>query len=262
MSAAGEKPVDPRAALRDRARIVGWGLALFAGVQALGVWLAKNHTGAVVAQLVLAEFGTGRLAIAWSDPLAPEPTSKVIAARAGLGAAIGASAAVVLLGAALALRRATIAEVSFSVSTLFVGAVVTGFAAARDELLLRGLVLRALGPRASVGVRLAVCAAAGVAARFGADAAATPWSLAVAGLLAVGFSALWIADRGAWLAWGANAAFSLVLGPLAQGAVLDVRATGAPLDAGPLGLAVAAAFAAFSVRRALGREPRASSGDA
>lgn len=260
--AAPEKPIDPRAALRDRARVVGWGLALFAGVQALGMWLAKNHTGAVVAQLVLTEFGTGRLAIAWSDPLAPEPTTKVIARRAGLGGAIGASAAVVLLGAALALRHATIADVGLSISTLFVGAVVTAFAAARDELLLRGLVLRALGPRASVGLRLAVCAAAGVAYRFGTDPAATPWSLGVAALLAVGFSGLWIADRGAWLAWGANAAFSLVLGPLAQGAVLDVRAVGASLDGGPLGLVVAAGFAAFSVRRALAREPRASSKDA
>jgi hypothetical protein len=113
-----------------------------------------------------------------------------------------------------------------------------------------------------VGLRLGICAAAGVAFRFGTDAAATPWSLAVSGLLAVGFSALWIADRGAWLPWGANAAFSLVLGPLAQGAVLDVRAVGAPLGAGPLGLAVAAAFAAFCVRRALGRDPGASSRDA
>ena len=257
-----EKPLDPRAALRDRTKIVGWGLALFAAVQALGMLLAKNHTGAVVAQLVLTEFGTGRLAIAWSDPLAPEPTTKAIATRAGLGAAIGASAAIVLLGASLALRRATIADVTFSISTLFVGTVITGFAAARDELLLRGLVLRALGPRASVGFRLAVGAAAGVAFRFGTDASATPWSLVVSGLLAVGFSALWIADRGAWLPWGANAAFSLVLGPLSQGAVLDVRATGAPLDAGPLAVAVAAAFAAFSVRRALTRDPRASSKDA
>ena len=260
--AAAEKPIDPRAALRDRARIVGWGLALFAGVQAIGMWLAKNHTGAVVAQLVLTEFGTGRLAIAWSDPLAPEPTTKVIARRAGLGLAIGASAAVVLLGAALALRRATIADVGLSISTLFVGAVVTAFAAARDELLLRGLVLRALGPRASMGLRLGVCAAAGVAYRFGTDASATPWGLAVSALLAVGFSALWIADRGAWLAWGANAAFSLVLGPLSQGAILDVRTAGAPLDAGPIALVVAAGFAAFSVRRALAREPRATSRDA
>lgn len=257
-----DKPIDPRAALRDRARVVGWGLALFAGVQALGMWLAKNHTGAVIAQLVLAEFGTGRLAVAWSDPLAPEPTTRVIAKRAGLGAVIGASAAVVLLGAALAVRQATIADVGFSASTLLIGSVVTGASAARDELLLRGLVLRALGPRASVGLRLGVCAVAGIAFRFGTDGAATPWGLAVSGLMAVGFAALWISDRGAWLAWGAHAAFSLMLGPLAQGAVLDVRTVGAPLDAGPLGLAVAAAFAAFSVRRALGGAPPATSRDA
>ena len=62
---------DPKAALRDRARVVGWGIALAAAVQGAAAYLAQNHTGAVIAQVVIAEFGTGRLGVAWSDPLAP-----------------------------------------------------------------------------------------------------------------------------------------------------------------------------------------------
>ena len=102
---------DPKAALRDRARVVAWGIGIVAAAQAVGAYLAQNHTGGVVAQVVIAEFGTGRLGVAWSDPLAPLPSATDIAKRALRGASFGASAAAILLGASLLAHAAAVSAV-------------------------------------------------------------------------------------------------------------------------------------------------------
>lgn len=244
----GTPPADRKAAFKDTAKVALWGLGLFAAVQGVGAYLSHNHSGATVAQLLLAEFGAGRLGVAWSDPLAALPTIKQIALRAARGAAYGAAVAVVLLGLVQMTHRADIGAGSPAVAPLVMGLLMVAFGAARDELLLRGLVLRAAGPAVSPWVKLALCGVAGAAFRFGVDPAAGPWGWAFSGVLGVALGALWLVDRGAWLAVGANTAYGFVLGPMSEGGVLDVRARGsAPLDASALALAVAAAAAVSGV---------------
>ncbi len=245
MSASTPK-ADPRAAVIDRARVVLWGIGIATAVQAAGAFLAQNRTGAVVAQVVIAEFGTGRLGVAWSDPLAPIQSATQISKRVLRGAGLGAAAAVVLLGASVATHAAQLALGSFGIAPLVVGLLVAACVAARDELLLRGLVLRALGPTAPFGYRLAVCGAAGVAYRFGVDPAVTWPALGFALLSSMALASLWIRDRGAWLAVGANAAFGFVTGPVAQGAVFDVR-TKTTLDGTWIAVACAIFFAASAI---------------
>lgn len=248
--------VDRRALFRDRARIVVWGVGLATLMQGIGSFLARNHVGSVVLQLVVAEFGCGRLGIAWSDPKEPEPETMAIVRRVGRGAGIGAAAAVVIVGAVVALHLATLEVGAPSMSTLFVGALVATFSAARDELLLRGLVLRALGPSASLPVKLVVGALAGSAAAWGAGA--SPFGVAAAGALALTFTSLWIVDRGAWIAVGAHAAASILLGPVASGGLIDVRTTSRlGLDESPVALVVFAATAAYALRLTLRRAPGA-----
>jgi hypothetical protein len=73
-------------------------------------------------------------------------------------------------------------------------------------------------------VQLVVCGLAGAAFRFGTQPDATPFAIVFAFASSVAFACLWLRDRGAWLAAGANAAFMFVTGPVTQGALLDVRA--------------------------------------
>ena len=237
---------DPKAALKDRARVVGWGVALAAAVQGVGAYLAQNHTGAIIAQVVIAEFGTGRLGVSWSDPLAPIPTGADIARRALRGAGFGAAAAAVLLGASIIARVATVASGTFGIAPLVVGLVVSACAAARDELMLRGLVLRAVGPDAKMPAQLLACGLAGAAFRFGTQPEATIASITFAFASSIAFACLWLRDRGAWLAAGANAAFMFVTGPLAQGALLDVR-TKTTVDGTIVALACGVFFAGSAI---------------
>ncbi len=247
------KKVDARAALRDRARVVSWGVAIWSAILVAGAYLAQNHTGAVLAQIVIAEFGTGRLGVAWSDPLAPLPTASAIARRAGRGALFGAAAAVMLVGASIAVRSAALEIGSFSVVSLVAGFVTSACVAATDELIAHGLVLRALGPTTTFATRIASGAAASAALHFGTRPNATWISVAFALFGGAATTSLWLRDRGAWIAISASAAFLYVTGPLSKGAVLDVRAP-VDLDATLVGLACAAVFAASAIVWARGKD--------
>lgn len=81
---------------------------------------------------------------------------------------------------------------------------------------------------------------------FGTNPSATVFSLAFAGLASVALACLWLRDRGAWLAVGANTAFMFATGPLAHGAWLDVRTTG-DVEASWVAVACGAAYAASAV---------------
>lgn len=248
--------VDSRAVMRDRARVVFWGALIVGAVHGVGAILARNHVGAVVLSLVVAEFGCGRLGVAWSDPKDGEPTTNQLVRRAGRGAAIGATAGMALLTGLLVLRQAKLEVEAPSLSTLFVGALVAVFGAARDELVYRGLLLRVLGATVPLPQRLVVGALGGAAAAWGAGAA--PLAIASSALLALGFTALWVRDRGAWIAVGAHGAMAIVLGPLATGGLADVRVTGgASFEETPIALLAFALFAAFAVRMAVMPAPRA-----
>src|ERR1700734_3572306 len=94
---------DPVAAptLKDATKVACWGLLFWGAVQFAAIVLARNATAAVAVQAALAEWGAGRLAIAWSDPLAPIPAWQQIGKRFGRGAALGGGVAVLVVVIAL-----------------------------------------------------------------------------------------------------------------------------------------------------------------
>ncbi len=191
-----------------------------------------------VAQAVVAEWGGGRLGVAWSDPNAPLPTVATIGRRAGVGAVIGVVAAGMVV-AFLASTEAVILERSaLSASALVVALVTAGLYAMRDELLLHGLVLRALVTVPSPGLRVLACGMTSAAAAFGELGTSSPRAVVVQGMLGLVFGALWVRDRGAWAAWGAHSAWLFTSSLLMQGGVAESRvasSTWGGADAGPLG---------------------------
>lgn len=249
---------DPASAatVRDAGRVVGWGLGLWGAAQLAMAVLSRNATAMVAVQAVIAEWGAGRLGIAWSDPLLPMPTWKALARRTGIGAAAGATAAGLVLAIAIGTGGAAPAGGGPVVTTLAVGLVVAALTAVRDELLLRGVVLRATRGLLPTWAALLACAGAGAAARFGRDGvlAGAGVALAVEALRGVALGAVWIRDRGAWMAVGANATWGWTLLSLLHGGLVDVRfATEA--DAG-LPALVAAAVAAGAALAWAARRPR------
>jgi hypothetical protein len=202
--------------------VVGWGLVLWAGVQLGAVIFSRNATAAVAVQAVLAEWGAGRIAIPWSDPNAPVPSWNAIGARAGRGAAIGILAAAVGVGVALLAHAASLASGPPSVGLLAVGLVVSVLGAVRDELLLRGVVLRATRGPLPTWAALVVCGAAAAAARFGMEGVI---GVVLAGEAVKGaaLGAIWVKDRGAWMAVAANTAWTWTIGSVVGGGLLDVR---------------------------------------
>ena len=208
--------------MRDAAKVVGWGLVLWAGVQLAAALFSHNATAAVAVQAALAEWGAGSLAIAWSDPGAPAPSWSAIGARAGRGAALGILAAALVVGVALLAHRASLASSPPSVGLLAVGLVVSLLAAVRDELLLRGVVLRATRGALPTWGALLVCGAAAAAARFGVEGA-LGLVLAAEVIKGAVLGAIWVRDRGAWMAVAANTAWTWAIGSVVGGGLLDVR---------------------------------------
>ncbi len=210
-------------------------MALSALVSALAALLSAHRAGSLAVQAFVVEWGAGRLGVAWSDPEAPPPNGRQIAARLGKGVLFGAALGLFVLGFARLTGAATFTAWTFAPSGLAVGAAVAIFSAVRDELLLRGLVLRtfrhSLGGPASP-VRLAVCGAVAAAARVGQlgdEPLVAVFSLsglialASAALGGVCFATLWLRDRGAWMAFGAHTAWALLTTTVISGGVCDAR---------------------------------------
>lgn len=234
---------DPTAAptLKDAAKVAGWGLVFWGAVQFAATVFARNATAALAVQAALAEWGAGRLAIPWSDPLAPIPTWQQIGQRAGRGAALGGGVACLVVAAALVTRGAYVAERSLGVSLLSIGLVTSLLTAARDELLLRGVVLRTTRGLLPWWASLVTCGAAAAAARYGLEGIVGV-GLLVEALRGFALGGLWLGDRGAWMAVGANAAWTWALGSVTRGGLVDVRFVGEG-DASPAALLVVAAAA-------------------
>jgi hypothetical protein len=208
--------------VKEAAKVVGWGLVLWAGVQLAAAIFSRNATAAVAVQAVLAEWGAGRIGIPWSDPSAPVPSWNTIGGRAGRGAAMGILAAAVVVGIALLAHSATLVSGPPSVGLLAVGLVVSVLGAVRDELLLRGVVLRATRGVLPIWGALLVCGAAAAAARFGAEGA---MGVVLAGeaIKGAALGAIWVKDRGAWMAVAANTAWTWAIGSVVGGGLVDVR---------------------------------------
>jgi hypothetical protein len=234
---------EPRPAPRAVAGTIAWGLVVYGAVQLAASQMARNATGAAAIEAVVAEFGAGRLGISWSDPEKPLPTAAAIAKRALRGAAVGVGVAGVLVLFTVLTRAAALGSSRGSVTQVLVGVVLVGLYAVRDELLLRGLVLRAFQGTAPAVVLLGLCGLSGAASRWGMSTTCTQLEAASAGALAVVFAALWLVDRGAWLAWGAHVAYGIVTGPLTRGGLVDLRARPGVWGGGDNGVeAGAAAF--------------------
>jgi hypothetical protein len=230
-------------------RVAGWGAALWTTIQIAALLLERSATALSVVQAALAEWGAGRLGIAWSDPLAPMPTANAIVRRVARGAALGAAAGLAVILAMLATRSAALARSAPSVELLSLGLFTAALTAVRDELLLRGVVLRATRGLMPTWAAIAACGAAASAARFGAEGVLSA-GIAANAIKGAALGALWVRDRGAWMACAANASYSLILGPLAHGGVVDVRSAAEAAD-GPMAMTVLAVIAvvALAARR-------------
>jgi Type II CAAX prenyl endopeptidase Rce1-like len=246
----------------DTAKVVVWGLLFYGGSQLAGAMIGQYATAAAAVQAALAEWAAGRVGVNWTEPRAPNVTARIPTGRILRGAALGLGASVLVVGFVLATHGASLASNRPLLVQLFVGLLVATLVAVRDELFLRGFVLRALTGTPPLAA-LAACAAGGAAARFGA------WhgeldvgcllALAGAALQGAAFGALWLLDRGAWMACAAHAAWGWATGPVIRGGFLDLRVAldlwgggDAGLEGGLSGtlvLGILAAAAAFAAAR-------------
>ncbi len=227
-------------------RATGWTLGAWAAMQVAALVLTRNALALLVVQATIAEWGAGKLAVTWSDPLAPPPAVSAVARRFGLGAAWGFAGAACVAGVGWAARQASIGPATPAVGALLLGAVPALLGAVRDELLLRGMVLRIgrslLGP---VGA-IVLCGCCAAAARAGA-AELTVLAVCVEGFRGIALALVWNRDRGAWMALGANAAWTWALDSLLRGGLVDVRMAVEP-GASAAALVVVIAFGALAAR--------------
>ncbi len=230
---------------RAAARIAGWTVGLQTLVSTLGALLVQHRAGSMVVQALVAEWGAGRLGVAWSDPTAPAPSTRDVAGRAGVGALLGVCAAVATLGLAWTTRAVAFEACTIVPSGLIMGVFVALLVAVRDELLLRGLILRAFRHAVPPPLQIVVCGAVAAAARVGqltdtrlASFVTTPAgtaSLAIASLGGVCFATLWLRERGAWTACGAHAAWTVATTTAISGRGRDARFRATPWGGGTEG---------------------------
>ncbi len=254
---------------KDGNNIVGWGLAVYGATLLAGAYLSQNATGAAAVQAVIAEFGAGRLAISWSDPASTDPSAREITIRAVRGAAMGFAVAILVIAFATLGGAAAIVTGHGSIPQVLVGLLLACLFAVRDELLLRGLVIRAFANRLRSPLVLVVCGLAAAAARYG-GANCTLLLAVSSGAAGVAFGALWLRDRGAWMAWGAHVAWVWATETLTHDGLIDVRSKLGAWGGGDAGLegGYAGAFVLLLVAvcaliwgsRAVHSPPRASLG--
>ena len=235
MSTKPLSPAESRAAASSARRVAAWGLGIYAATRIAGAVLETASMPAAVAQAVIAEWGGGRLGVAWSDPAAPVPSASTIARRAGIGAAVGVVAAAVVVGFLATTRAVVLDRASPAISTVVVALVTAGLYAMRDELLLHGLVLRTLVSVETPIAKVVACGVTSAAAAYGEVGAAAPSAIAVQGLLGMVFGALWVRDRGAWPAWGAHTAWLFTTSALMQGGIFEAHVAATPWGGASLG---------------------------
>ena len=137
-----------------------------------------------------------------------------------MGAAVGLGAALLVFITLLATRGVTFETVAkVELSILGIGLVTAALHAWRDELLLHGIAIRALGTSVSPLGRVLACGVTSAGAALGRSDA-SPRTVFVAALLGVVFGALWVHDRGAWKPWAAHVAFRWTIGTLLSGGIV------------------------------------------
>jgi hypothetical protein len=213
----------PDVAPASSVAVTVWGLALFAGCRAIEIFLEAQSMAGAVGQAVLVEWGSSRLGVAWSAPGTPVAAA-ILLRRAAIGVAVGLAASAVVFGVLAASRGASFSGVTnVEVSVLAIGLVTAALTAWRDELLLHGIVLRALdGTSASAIARVLACGATSAGAALGRNDA-TARTVCTAALLGIVFGSLWLRDRGAWQPWSAHAGFRFATGTMLSGGVAHSR---------------------------------------
>jgi len=197
-----------RSVLASAVRVVAGGAALTTAISLMSAFFAQRSLPIEGAQAVLVEWGATQLGANWSE--GPSPSRALIARRVLEGLAIGVAAGGFVLAFAHVTRAITSASLLAPATSIALALLQSTVVAVRDELLLHGIVLGLLRGR-PIALRLAVCAAASAAWAFGiAGGDAVSVSLLVVEALGgVAFGALWIAERGAWRACSAHAAWLL-----------------------------------------------------
>jgi len=200
--------------------------------------MATALIGALLIDLMSARAGVrwdvaGAAGEPWGEPL-PEGTPKRIERRVATGAAVGLVAGGVVVAISVALRwligRGAGLHPTYALGFALLRAAAV---AVRDELLYRGIPLFAA---ARAGVRGPVARAFSALAS-GAAIALMPGVTPGAVALAIGsgwlFATLWQRDRGAWAAFGAHAAWVLLVGSGLHGGLLDLDWAVGNLAIGP-----------------------------
>jgi hypothetical protein len=229
-----------------------WGLVLFGACRFLDILLEAQATASAVGQAVLVEWATSRLGVAWTDPKSDKPE---LPRRAASGIAVGLGAAIALFAVLVMSGGAAIEPVAnVSVPVVVIGLLTAGLHAWRDELLHHGVVLRALGlfdeddasGKPHDILRVVACGVTSAGVALGrSDASAR--SVVIAALLGIVMGALWVRDRGAWMAWGAHTAFRFTIDTLLAGGIVQLRLSAGGWSGGDAGVfAGTAAIAALA----------------
>ena len=162
----------------------------------------------------------------------------------------------VVVACSLVAHGAVVARAEPAMGALALGLVLASLSAIRDELFLRGTVLRMARGLLPGWVALVVCGATAAAARFGTGDCGG-LALLVEALRGIALGAVWTRDRGAWMACAANASWAWTLGSATRGSLFDIRFAVEP-EAGLPAFAVTAAAAVAASVWALSR-PRTGS---
>jgi hypothetical protein len=165
------------------------------------------------------------MGIPWTSPSHAErfPNAAKPWRRIAIGAAFGAGAAMLAVGFLVVGRAAVLVRAEPTVAAVALALATSGLEAVRAEFLLRGVVLRALQNARISGLgKVLACGLMGAMAAAG-DSSATLPSVFFDGALGLGFGALWVHDRGVWMAWSAHTAWAFATGLLLQGGLFNAQ---------------------------------------
>ena len=214
-----------------------WGLAVYGGTRVIASVLQSTSMAALVAQAVLAEWGTGRIGVTWSDRTFEEPpTASAMGKRAGVGAVVGVVLAGVVIALLASSRGILLERAVASTPAIAVGLIGAGLLAMRDELVLHGLLFRVMAKKDRAWPKVLACGLTSMAAAVGEGLSIR--AVVVQGLLGLVFGALWARDRGAWMPWAANAAWQATTSLILSGGVSTAQnamTSWGGAKAGPLG---------------------------
>jgi hypothetical protein len=212
-------------------RAASWGLVATTA-EALAASILTQHALAVAAlQATAVEWATTRAGVRWT-PEGASTSWRALTVRVARGAGYGTLVAAAAVGAELLARSAWLGSGPRSVDVLVVGLAIALLSALRDELLLRGLVLRVARSLLPAWAGIVACAAAGACARLGLDGFVST-ALVFEAFRGAALGSLWLRDQGAFVPLGANVAFAWVTSSVARGGLLDLRSAGTAAEGWP-----------------------------